>query len=131
MTKIVVTANTEDTVDDVQNLMVSKHLSSVPVVDAKGVLFGIVSAADLLRFHSMQKHPKAARAWEICTYKPIEVEPSVTVGEVANLMLTNKIHHIVVAKNHEVQGFVSAFDIVAQYVMLGGVPGNDPREIDP
>lgn len=131
MTKSVVTVNTEATVDEVQNLLVSNRLSSLPVTDAKGMIFGIISAADLLKFHSLQKHPKIARAWEICTYKPIEVEPGVTVGEVANLMLKNKIHHIVVAQNHEVQGFVSAFDIVAQYEMLGGSPENDPREIDP
>lgn len=131
MTKSVVTTNTEATVDEVQNLMVAHRLSSLPVIDAKGVIFGIISAADLLKFHSLQKHPKISRAWEICTYKPIEVEPSITVGEVANLMLTNKIHHIVVAQNHEVQGFVSAFDIVAQYVMLGGSPAEDSREIDP
>lgn len=119
MTKTVQTANTEDTVERIEELLNSHGLSSVPVVDSKGVLFGIISASDVLHFHSTGKSPKAAHAWEICTYKPIEVSPTTPVGEVAKLMVKNKIHHVVVSENKSIQGFVSSLDFVEQYVLKG------------
>ena len=119
MTKTVQTANTEDTVEHIEELLNLHGLSSVPVVDSKGMLFGIISASDLLHFHSTGKSPKEAHAWEICTYKPIEVGPNTPVGEVARLMVKNKIHHVVVSENKSIQGFVSSLDFVEQYVLKG------------
>jgi len=119
MTKTVQTANTEDTVERIEELLKLHGLSSMPIVDSKGALFGIISASDLLRFHSTGKNPKAVHAWEICTYKPIEVGPNTPVGEVAKLMVKNKIHHVVVSEDKVIQGFVSSLDFVEQYVLKG------------
>jgi CBS domain-containing protein len=120
MRKSVWTADSEDTIERVEELLSSHRLSSVPVVDSKGVIFGIISASDLIHFHAARKNPKAVRAWEICTYKPIEVGPNATIGEVAKLMVKNKIHHVVVSENRLVVGFVSSLDFVEQYVLKGG-----------
>jgi CBS domain-containing protein len=118
MTKSVETAVTEDTVERVDELLRSHRLSSVPVVDSKGVIFGIISASDLLHFHSMRRNPKAVRAWEMCTYKPIQVGPATPVAEVARLMVKNKIHHvIVVSENGSIQGFVSSLDFIERFVL--------------
>ena len=119
MTKNVWTADVQDTVEYVEELLTSRRPSSVPVVDSKGAIFGIISASDLVHFHAARKNPKAVRAWEICTYKPIEVGPTVPVGEVAGLMVKNKIHHVVVSENGSVVGFVSSLDFVEQYVLKG------------
>jgi len=119
MTKSVWTADTQDTVERVEELFNSHHLSSVPVVDSKGVIFGIISASDLLHFNSARKNPKTVRAWEICTYKAIEVGPTTAIGEVARLMVKNKIHHVVVSENGSIQGLVSSLDFVEQYVLKG------------
>ena len=119
MTKSVWTADSQDTVERVEELFNSHRPSSVPVVDSKGVIFGIISASDLVHFHAARKNPKAVRAWEICTHKPIEVGPTATVGDVARLMVKNKIHHVVVSENRSVIGLVSALDFVEQYVLKG------------
>ncbi len=119
MTKSVWTVDTQDTVEKVEHLLNSHRLSSVPVVDSKGVIFGIISAPDLVLFHSGRKNPKAILAWEICTYKPIEVGPTTPVGDVARLMVKNRVHHVVVTENRKVQGFVSSLDFVEQYVLKG------------
>jgi signal-transduction protein with cAMP-binding, CBS, and nucleotidyltransferase domain len=119
MTKNVWTADTEDTVEKVDELLNAHRLSSLPVVDSKGVIFGIISAPDLVHFHSARRNPKAVRAWEICTYKPIEVDPTTPVGEVAGLMVKNKIHHVVVTENGSIKGVVSSLDFVEQYVLKG------------
>jgi CBS domain-containing protein len=119
MSKSAWTVDSEDTVERVEELLNSHRLSSVPVVDSKDVIFGIISASDLAHFHAARKNPRAVRAWEICTYKPIEVAPTATVGEVARLMVENKIHHVVVCENRTVVGFVSSLDFVEQYVLKG------------
>ncbi|MDA1116993.1 MAG: CBS domain-containing protein [Proteobacteria bacterium] len=67
MAKTVRTVGTEDTIENVDTMLTSHKLSAVPVVDAKGVVFGIVSSLDLLHFHAAKKNPKAVRAWELCT----------------------------------------------------------------
>ncbi len=117
MTKSVWTANTEDTIDKVEDLLNLHRISSVPVVDSEGVIFGIISAPDLIHFHAERKNAKAIRAWEICMHRPIEVSPSMPIGDVAKLMVNNRIHHVVVTENRRVQGFVSALDFVEQYVL--------------
>jgi len=119
MRKSVWTVDSEDTVERVEELLSSHRLSSVPVVDSKRAIFGIISASDLVNFHAARKNPKAVRAWEICTYKPIEVGPTATIGEVARLMVKNKIHHVVVSENGSIVGFVSSLDFVEQYVLKG------------
>lgn len=119
MTKSVWIANTEDTVEKVEAVLNAHRLSSVPVVDSDGLIFGIISAPDLVLFHSERKNSKAIRAWEICTHKPIEVGPSTPIGDVAILMVKNRVHHVVVTENRKVQGFVSSLDFVEQYVLQG------------
>jgi len=119
MTKSITTVDTEDTVEKVEDLLNAHRLSSVPVVDSKGVIFGIISAPDIVHFHSARKNPKAIRAWEICTHKTIEVSPTTPVRDVARLMVKNRIHHVVVTDNGRVKGFISSLDFVEQYLLKG------------
>jgi CBS domain-containing protein len=118
MTKIVHTIDSEDTVEQVQQMFEKRHLSSMPVVDSSGVVFGIISAADLLHFQAMGKNAKAVRAWDMCTYKPLEVRPDTPVPEVARLMIEKRIHHVIVSENAQVKGFVSSLDIIRQYLSV-------------
>jgi len=118
MVKSVFTADTEDTIERVDDLLNTHKLSSIPVVDAKGVIFGILSAPDLVRFHAAGKNPRTVRAWELCTYKPIEVGPATPAGEVARLMVKNRIHHVVVTENGLIKGFVSTLDFLEHYVLM-------------
>jgi CBS domain-containing protein len=119
MTKTVWTAAMEDTAEKVEDLLNRRSLSAVPVVDENGGVFGIVSAADLLHLHAAKKNPKAVRAWELCTYRPIAVRPETTVGEVARMMIKHKIHHVPVIENGKLCGIVSALDFVERFVLKG------------
>ena len=64
----------------------------------------------------MGKDPKAVKAWEICTYRPIEVTPDTPAIEVAELMLTHQVHHVVVMDNEALMGIVSALDFVRLFL---------------
>jgi len=112
MTQCVFTVDTQDTIEKVEAVMNSHGLSSVPVVDEQNITFGIISAADLVHFHSGKKNPKAVRAWEMCTYKPLEASPDVPIREVAALMVDHHIHHVIVTEHRVVKGFVSSLDLI-------------------
>ena len=116
MTEIVKTLDTEYTVEKVQAIFSSDKLSSAPVVDSKGAIFGIISALDLLHFQAEKKNPKSIKAWELCTYKPLAVNPQTPVVEVAELMLKHRIHHVLIAENNKLLGIISAFDFIKLYV---------------
>jgi len=117
MQKQVITVNTNDTVDDVSKLLASRKLSCVPVVDSNGNCFGIISATDLVHFHSLRKNAHSERAWEVCTHKVIKVSPDQTVMEVVELLIKNKIHHIVVLENEIIKGIVSTTDLIERYFL--------------
>lgn len=117
MKKQVITVNTEDTVESVTQLLASKRLSCVPVVDSKGKCFGIISAADLVRFHSLRKNPRIEKAWEVCSPKIIHVTPERTVQEVVELLIKNKIHHVFIIENDIIRGIVSMTDLIGTYLL--------------
>lgn len=117
MEKTTKTVNMDDRVDKVEAVLRANNVSAVPVVDAaSGLVMGIISARDLMRFHAEQRDPAALQAWEICSYKPIEVGPDVSVSDVARLMVTRGVHHIVVTENKQIKGMVSSLDFVKRFI---------------
>lgn len=117
MTKNLWTVNTDDTVEQVDEVVNSHRISAVPVVDAENGIFGIISARDLLKFFTEKKNPKSVRAWELCTHKIISVSPDTSYLDVAELMIKNRIHHVLVVESGTLKGMVSALDFVEQYVI--------------
>lgn len=119
MTQSVWTALESDPVDKVEEFMARHRVSSIPVVDGKGAIFGIISNSDLLRAREAKRNLKASRAWELCTYRPVEATPTTPVVEVARLMVKHKVHHVVITERTRVVGFVSALDLVEQFLLSG------------
>ena len=95
----VITVELNDTVETVEKVLDSNQLSCVPVINAQGECFGVISAPDLVHFHNARKNPIAERAWEMCTHKTIEVSPDISVKDAAALMVKNNIHHLVVIED--------------------------------
>jgi CBS domain-containing protein len=120
MASTVWTAGTEDTAEKVEALLNRRSLSAVPVVDETGRIFGIISAADIVRLHASKKNPRAVRAWELCTYKPLVADIKATTGDVARMMVEHRIHHVPVVEDGKLRGIVSALDFVRQYVLRAG-----------
>jgi CBS domain-containing protein len=117
MTSQTRTVAVDDSVAKVEQLLNSHQLSALPVTEGQDkAIVGMISTRDLMRFHAAKRDPDAVRAWEICSYKPVQVSPDTTISEVAKLMLDKQLHHILVTKNNEVLGIVSSFDFVKKYV---------------
>lgn len=105
------------TIEEVEATLRAGGVSALPVTErTQGSVIGLISARDLVRFHSEKKNPAAIHAWEVCTYKPVEVAPDVPVSEVARLMVTQGVHHVVITEDKEIRGIVSALDFVRQFM---------------
>ena len=115
--KNVTTVDVENSIDEVEEVLNSHKLSCVPVVDSSGHCFGVISAPDLVNFHALHKNPKIERAGEACTHNVIEAGPDISVAEAADLMVKNKIHHIVVIEKDAIKGIISSIDLVGEYLL--------------
>jgi CBS domain-containing protein len=132
MTTLVKSVQADDTVEAVSEELRRDGLSFVPVVERKGdALLGIITAADLLQFQAARRDPAAVHAWEICSYKPVEVPPDASVAEVAKLMVDQRIDHVVVVDNKTVKGVVSSLDFVKQFVPRAPPTGDKEADAGP
>mgnify|MGYP002637864998 CR=1 FL=1 len=116
-TKKLITAELDDTIHKVLDVIDSHNLSCLPVVDSDGKCFGVITATDLVHFMSKKLNPDAELAWEVCTHKVLEVSPKTPIKEVAQLMIDNNIHHVVISENSTIIGIVSSLDLVHEYVI--------------
>jgi CBS domain-containing protein len=117
MTTPVATVRADDTVEQVGEELRRKGLSFAPVVESPdGPPLGIITAADLLQFQVAKRDPTSVQAWQICSYRPIEVTPDTPIGQVAKLMIERRIHHVVVMEHNVMKGIVSSLDFVRQFV---------------
>ena len=117
MEKNIITVDLDDTAEHVEEIMDSHKLSCVPVIDSKGKCFGVISATDFMHFHNIRKNLKAERAWEVCTHKVIGVSPDISIKEASELLVKNKIHHLVLTENKEIKGIVSSIDIIRECLL--------------
>ena len=116
MQRGVCTVGMDDSVAEIEELFATHKLSWAPVMDSDRNAIGVVSAADLLKFHALGRDPQAAPAWQLCSYKPITVGIDTPLHEVARLMVDRHIHHVVVVAGSSVAGVVSSLDFVKTFV---------------
>lgn len=113
----IVTVDCDDTMDKVETMLRLHNVTYVPVLDADGRIFGIITARDMINFHASHKPAKGVRAWEVCTHKTVEVSPHKPVQDVAQMMVDHHIHHVLVSEEGIFKGVISSFDIVEKYML--------------
>jgi CBS domain-containing protein len=141
MTKEVVSVTTGTSIRQLAELMSLHRIGSVPVVDDKGALVGIVTETDLIEqdksFHiptvislfdwviyleSEKKFEKelmrmtGQTVGDIYTKEVITVEPKTKVSEIADLMCDQKIHSLPVVDEGKLVGIVSRIDLIRSMV---------------
>jgi CBS domain-containing protein len=103
-------ATSSETVQTALNMMLSNHVSALPVVDENEQLVGIVSLNDLMP--SAQERASEAVA-AVMTEAPLTVGSDETLRESAMLMIQHQVHHLpVVSSDKRLVGVVSSIDIV-------------------
>lgn len=117
MTAQTTSAGMDAPMTQVEELMRKNKVSALPVIEnEEGRVIGIISMRDIMRFHHEKRDPAAVSAWEICSYKPLTVSPDTSISDVAQLMVSHGVHHILVVKDLHTVGIVSALDFVKRCI---------------
>ncbi|MGK2230068.1 MAG: IMP dehydrogenase [Methanobacteriota archaeon] len=108
VTRDVVTASPDDTVDDAVSLMERENVSGLPVVDDGGELVGIVSNRDL---RPMRRRGEKS-VDEIMTRDVVTVGDDFAAEEALELMHENRVERLPVVEGGEVRGIVTMDSIL-------------------
>jgi len=117
-----VTVREGDTAARVVDVFQEQHIHSVPVVDATGLLVGMVSQEDILIGSMSLADPSAGPGAglggtivrDIMTSPAIHATEDTPVAELCRMMWRFRIHHVPIvrgAENLKVIGIVSSLDI--------------------
>jgi CBS domain-containing protein len=111
MTKNVVTITVDKTVFEAAELMNSKGIGCLLIVQ-NGVPVGIVTERDFVRRVVAKNLPYSVKVSQIMTKNLITVDPDMPLKDAARLMSINKIRRLPVLKQNKVVGIVVASDFV-------------------
>lgn len=137
MTREVVTAGPEDSVEDLARLLAEKRIGGVPVVDDQGRVLGVVTQSDLLKrtreptlplalnildLHLFLETPARFRqrlekllgttVRQVMSSPAITVSPDTPVSELARLMEDKGIHTLPVVEEGKLVGIVGKLDLI-------------------
>ena len=134
MTHSVATVAPDATILEAANIMLQRHVSGLPVVDAAGKLVGVVSEGDFIRRSEIGTQRKRGR-WlkfllgtsaaatdyvrengrkvsEVMTSDPITIAEDTTLEEIVKTMETNHVKRLPVIKDGKLVGIVSRANLL-------------------
>lgn len=109
MTRDVVTAAPETPTDDLARRLLAHQIGGMPVVDAEGVILGMVSGFDVIS-------KKGRTAAEIMSRGVVSVGEDAGVDEVIGLMGLHGIRRVPVCTDGRLVGIISRSDLLRHYV---------------
>ncbi len=134
MTKNVVSAATDATVEQVAALMREHHISAVPILDHDDTIIGLISEGDLMR--RVEGAGKINKSWwlslfsesgdtitdfianraryakDLMTRGVVVVAPDTPVAEIARLLEEKRIKRVPVVKDNRMVGIVSRANLM-------------------
>jgi len=135
MSRHVITVNADTPVTAAIRIMLSHHISGLPVVDNKGRLIGILSESDFLRRVEVGTEKRRGRwlallagreqitldfirhhgrkASEIMSPSPITINEDTTLEQIVRLMESHNVKRFPVMRGDEIVGIVSRADFLA------------------
>ena len=112
MTKDPITVGPDDVVKDVSNMMVSKKIQHIPVVE-DGKLIGIVTSYDLWRDLKTSPNSEDKIVRDVMNTNVLKIAPKDKVGTAAELFIDRRFKTLpVVNLRNELKGVVTAFDVI-------------------
>lgn len=140
MTRKVVSVTPEHTVLQAVNLMLSSHVSGLPVVDKAGAVVGIVSEGDFLRRSEIGTPRKRNRLLsfifgygraaedyvrehgrkvsEVMSLSPITIGEDAPLSEIVSVMERNRIKRVPVVRAGKLVGIVSRSNLMQALASL-------------
>ena len=113
-----ITVNEDDNLKLVINLLSKHKIGALPVINQKKQIVGIVSERDIINLLSSQNHEEifTKKINSIMTKEVITCNINARSDELMIIMTRNKIRHIPIKKNNQLQGMVSIGDVVSRIV---------------
>ena len=131
MSKELVTANADDSVSSIAELMRKHRIRRVPIVskDDSETLLGIVSHTDVMHAFPLEVAPSSAaastieavqkhRASEVMTTNPVSTTPEAPIELAAQLMREHKIGALPVLHDGRLLGLITESDIFQAFVSM-------------
>jgi CBS domain-containing protein len=143
MTRNVISVQPDAGIAEVAGILAKHGISAAPVVDASGILLGIISEGDLLR--PFAGKAQARRAWwlemlaegerlapefldyismdrhtaaDLMTHKPITAYESTRLSDIADLLITHHIKRVPILRGETLVGIVSRADLVRAFANI-------------
>lgn len=144
MNPVVITIPHDTPLREVIRTLTEHNISGAPVVDGDGKLAGVVSYADIvataeqgaavqtrgLRFHrdlwcdledewyqkTVLALDETLTARDLMTPEAFQVGEDARVRDVADMMVTRRIHRVIVTDDDRIKGIITTVDLVRQLV---------------
>ena len=112
MTRDVITVASTDDLQKVRNVLLSKRLHHIPVVDGDK-LVGIITTIDLWKMNKCYTEYADIKVSDMMTKKMATLSPSDKIGVAAELFLENRFHAVPIVDEGKLVGIVSSFDVMS------------------
>lgn len=130
MQRDLITVDAEDTLREVERTLVDAQVSSVPVLDDAGTVIGVVSMRDVVsRYAEQDELPGIvsemgidATDWgrtgdepcaaDLMTAEFVQVAPDTKLAQMADAMVANATHRVLVVEDGRLLGLVSTMDVL-------------------
>lgn len=140
MTRDVITVGADTSVPELVQLLLTRNISGAPVVDAAGLMVGIVTEGDLVRRAELGTEKKrggwlafftgtatmaqeyirshASKVSDIMTPGVVAVSPETPLAEIADLMEDRHVRRVPVVDGGKVVGIVSRANLLRAWASL-------------
>ena len=126
MTSPVHSLSFDTSVAEAQDFQAQTDYGHFPIVDASGVLIGLVTDRDLLRGYRLEddKKSRAVQVGQLMTRAFIAATADTEVRELARVMVQEGFHCVPICNaERKLEGIVTSTDILKALVMHGALSG--------
>lgn len=112
MTKNVITLSPDQNMQEARDMMLTKHIHHLPVVEGKK-LIGMITSWDFLKLGKTAEELANVKVKDVMTTKLATLEPDQHIGAVAELLMVHLFHAVpIVSDEKELLGIVTSTDII-------------------
>lgn len=112
MTKDVITLTPDHTLGEVREILLSKHIHHIPILEGKK-LVGMITSWDLFKLGKSAEEYASIKIGEVMTKRVATLDPGQHLGAVAEVLTRHLFHAVpIVNDDHELLGIVTSTDIV-------------------
>lgn len=107
-----ITVNPDQTVEELSQMMLSRKVQQLPVVE-DGKFVGLITSYDLWRKYEHETSIATLKIRDVMNTKVIKISPKDKVGTAAELFADRRFKTLpVVNLKNELKGMITAFDII-------------------